>query len=582
MATTGISFQGVTTGLQTDTLVNAIMDQEGLAVQRLKDRQTLNTRRSTALQSMESGMVSLSTSIAKLYDGFSSRAVSSSDANNTYVSATASGAVAGSYEIKVATVATRGQLGPTMVQDPAFPADPTKQIPSNLAVADPNAAILTSANGSFAVKGTDGVVKAFTLTNNSLNGLRDAINASGAGVTATVINSGRGANPYQLVLTAKDTGTGSTGGVVTLAAIHNEDAGATATTVIGSLGITSGTLTGSIAAPAGLSGGLSSSGSGIATDALFSVNGIQMTRQSNLVKDAVDGVTFTLKKGDSSNATTLTVTQDKATATAAMQDAISKFNAILKTYKDASTTTDDGSGIPKPGPLTQDIVAKGVMNTLRSALRGSPDGLPVSATFKSTADLGIKTNVDGTLSLDTTVFQAALDKDPQAVKNLFAFSGASTNGSVSFAAGGPKTATGDVGFDLTYAAGGSISGLLTVGGTTYSGLTGTNGTLAGPVGSPLEGLILNVTGSGVGTLTLSRGLGQRLQDAISDLTSYTGTIEKTRTSIDEQNRTLTSRIEVGQLGLDKRRAALKAQFNKMESTVATLRAASSSLSGITG
>ena len=576
-----ISFQGVTTGLQTDALVNAIMDQEGRVVQRLKDRQTLNTQRSTALQAMESGMATLSTSLAKLYDGFNGRAVSSTDANGVYVSATASGAVSGNYEVKVATVATRGQLGPAMIQDPAFPADPTKQIPSNMAVADPNAAILTSANGSFAIQGTDGVVKAFTLTNNSLNGLRDAINASGAGVTATVINSGRGANPYQLVLTAKDTGTGTTGGVVSLAAINNEDAGTTATTVVTSLGIASGTLTGTIAAPTGLTGGLTSSGSGVAVDALFSVNGIQMTRQSNLVKDAVDGVTFTLKKGDASNATTLTVAQDKASATTAMQDVISKFNAILKTYKDASATKDDGSGIVKPGALTQDPTARAVMNSLRSALQGTPAGLPASAVFKSTASLGIKTNVDGTLSLDTTVFQAALDKDPQAVKNLFAFSGTSTNGTVSFAAGGPKTATGDVGFNLTYAAGGAVSGSLTVAGTTYSGLTGTNGTLAAPSGSLLEGLILNITGSGVGTLTLSRGLGQRLQDAISDLTSYTGTIEKTRTSIDEQNRTLTSRIETGQLGLDKRRAALKAQFNKMESTVATLRAASSSLSGIT-
>lgn len=576
-----ISFQGVTTGLQTDALVNAIMDQEGLAVQRLKDRQTLNTQRSTALQAMESGMVSLSTSIAKLYDGFNSRAVSSTDVNNTFVTATASGAASGNYEVKVTTVATRGQLGPTMIQDPAYPADPTKQIPSNLAVADPNAAILTSANGSFAVQGTDGVVKAFTLTNNSLNGLRDAINASGAGVTATIINSGRGANPYQLVLTAKDTGTGTTSGVVSLAAINNEDAGTTATTVVASLGIASGAITGKIAAPTRLTGGLASSGSGVAVDALFSVNGIQMTRQSNLVKDAVDGVTFTLKKGDASNATTLTVAQDKETATAAMQDAISKFNAILKTYKDASATKDDGSGIVKPGALTQDPTARAVMNSLRSALQGVPAGMSASATFKSTADLGIKTNVDGTLSLDSTVFQAALEKDPQAVKNVFAFSGASTSGTVSFAAGGPKTTTGDVGFNLTYAAGGALSGSLTVAGTSYSGLTGTNGTLVGPAGSPLEGLILNVTGSAVGTLTLSRGLGQRLQDAISNLISYSGAIERTRTSIDEQNRTLTSRIEVGQLGLDKRRAALKAQFNQMESTVATLRAASSSLSGIT-
>ncbi len=545
-----LSFQGVTTGLQTDSLIKAIMQQEGLPVQRLKERYNANTQRSAALNSMRTGMSSLATSMAQLLDKFSARTVSSTDSNGTYATATASGAVSGSYEVKVTSIATKGQLAPTM----------SGGVPTNLAVADPSAPILLTGSGEFTVQGTDGVTKSFTVTNNSLNGLRDAINASGAGVTASIINTGTGANPYQLVVTAKETGTGTTGGLVKLATAND-------TTVVASLGITND--------------GLTSTGTGIAKDAVFSVNGIELTRQTNIVKDAVDGVTFTLKKGDASNATTLTVAQDKAGATAAMQDVLTKFNAVLKTYKDASTITrDTETGETTSGPLSGDVVAKSVLSQMRSVLGGSPDGLSGSALYKSGAELGIKTNVDGTLSLDTKVFQEALDKDPDAVEKVFSFSGSSSNGAVSFKSGTAATTTGAVDFNVTYGEGGAVSGSLTYGGTTYSGLTGTGGTLQGPAGTPLEGLNLTVTGSGSGTMTLSRGVGQKLQDLIFDLTSYSGTIETTRASINEQNKNLTSRIESGQVLLDRRQAALKAQFDKMESVVAQLRATSGSLSSL--
>ncbi len=547
MATT-LSFQGVTTGLQTDNLIKAIIARDSGGVERLQGRQALNTKRSAALASMRSGMTNITLSMARLFDSFANRAVTSTDSTGTFATATATGAASGSYEVKVASVATKGQLGPTMVDG----------LPTSLAMADPNTAI-TSGTGTFTVTGTDGQAKTFELTNNSLNGLRDAINGSGAGVTATIVNTGKGGNQHQLVLTAKDTGTGATNGVVSLRA-----SGFTSTAA--SLG--------------DLAGGLSSTSAGTAKDAVFSINGIEMTRKSNVVTDAVDGVTFTLKKGDTTNATTLTVGQDKANATAAMQDVIAKFNAVLKTYKDAAAVSKTDTGVTNQGPLTSDAVARSVINDLRGVLRGNPDGLPESAPFKSAADLGIKTNADGTLSLDTTVFQAALDKDPVAVKNVFAFSGSSTNGAVSFASGSPKTATGAVDFAITSGVGGALTGSLTVGGTTYADLSVTNGILTGPAGTPLEGLKLNVTGPGAGALTLTRGVGQKLQDLVTSLTSYSGTIETTRTSIEAQNKILTTRIEAGQANLEKKRLALKAQFDKMESMVSQLRASSSSLSGI--
>lgn len=567
--TSTLSFQGVTTGLQTDSLVSAIIAADSQGLDRLKASQTKNTQRSTALASLRTGLNTLTTSMASLYDKLSAQTVTSTDSNNTYVTATASGAAAGNYQVKVSQAATRGQLGPTM----------NGTEPTNLAVADPDAAIL-SGTGSFAVEGTDGVIKTFELTNNSLNGLRDAINASGAGVTAAVVNTGSSSKPYQLVITAADEGTGKTGGVVTLAAINNQDGSSTTFATGIDLGISTGTVD-SFASPTTLTGGLSSTGSGVATDAIFSVNGIQMTRKSNTVTDAVDGITFTLKKGDTTNATTLTVATDTATATTAMQDVVSKFNAFLKLYTDNNTTTqDEAGGDVTAGVFVGDSVARSVVNQVRDALTGTASGLSSSALYKSAGAVGLKTNSDGTLSLDTTVFQAALKKDPDAVKDVFTFSGTSNVGSVKFSSATADTGTGDVAFNLAYGSGGAVTGTLTYNGTTYSSangdFTGSNGTLTVTNGG-LKGLVLSLTASGAGTLTLSRGVGQKLQDVISSLTSYSGIIQKTRTLIDQQNQDLSSRIETQQEILDKRQAALKAKFDEMEYTVAQLRAVSSSL-----
>lgn len=564
-----ISFQGLTTGLQTDQLINAVLQQEGLPLQRLQTRQTYNNQRVVALQALKSSMTSLSTSLATLGGtSFDARAVTSTDANGTYVTATATGAVAGSYDLKVTQVATKGRISPTLVGG----------VPSNLAVVDPIATpVFTGASASFAIQGTDGVIKTLTLngSNNNLNGLRDAINAlgvadpavpgsKGLGVMATVVNTGSGAKPFQLVLTAKDTGTGTTGGKVTISDV-------TIGAPVNTLGIPAGTVD-NMTAPTTITGGLTSAGADLAVDALFTVNGIQLTRKTNIVTDAVDGVTFTLKQGGQATPTTFNVALDKGAVTSAMQDVLSKFNAAVKTYKDAS-----GTG----GALANDPTARGFISKIRSALAGSPAGLPASSAFTSAADLGVKTNRDGSLTLNVTAFQAALDKDPAAAKRIFAFTGSSSNGAVTFFAGGPNTATGSVGFNITsFVSGGAVSGTFTVGATNYT-LSGSNGTLSGAIGTPLEGLIVSITSTGTGTLNLTRGVGQAAQDAISNITaSTTGNLAVILTNINSQNATLTKQISLGQARLDRRREVLQAQYSRLESTVSQLQAAAQSLTGL--
>ncbi len=534
-----ISFQGLSSGLQTDALVNAIIQQEGQPLQRLQAKVNLNAQRASTLQGIVSNLRTLGTSLSTLqYSSFYKNAVDTTDANGAYVTATASGAANGAYDVKVTQLATKATLGG-----------------SAFSVADPLTAKVfddsSHTQADFSLTGTDGVAKTFsvTATNNSLYGLRDAINASGAAVTATVVNTGTGAKPYQLVLTAKDSGTGSTSGKLTLAE----------TTSGGPLN----TLT--IAGGAGTQ----SAGSQVAQDALFSVNGIDLVRKSNTVTDAVDGVTFTLKQGGQTTATTFTVKQDTAAITSQIQDVLTKFNTIVSAITNGS----------KPGgALYGDTTTRTLLAQLRSTLGAVPSGLPGTNAYQTTADLGIKTNRDGTLSLDTTALQAALTADPEAVRKVFAMNASSSNAAVSFVGANSKTATGALSFTISsYTSGtGAVSG--TINGVAVSG---TGGILIGPADSSIEGLTVSVSGTGSGTLTLSRGVAQSVQDLISTLSaSGSGQISKTIANLNDQNVGLQRQITTGQQRLDRRKEALQLEYSQMESVLGQLQSAGQSLGSL--
>ncbi len=575
-ANSALSFQGLSTGIQTDALVSAILAQDGVGVVRMQAQETQNTATSTALTTMKTQLNSLMVSLAAVQDTFNARTVTSTDTTSTYATATASGAAAASYDLSVGTVATKGRISATMVNG----------APTNLAVADPTAPIFSGTEASFAVQGTDGATQAFTVpsNNNSLNGLRDAINASGAGVTASIINTGSGTSPYQLVVSANDTGTGTTNGVVTLAAINNPDANGnpdpTNPTVVNpALGISLGTLTGTFAAPTALTGGLSSTASGASgVNAVFTLNGVQLTRQSNAVSDAVDGVTFNLLKGGETGTTTLTVAQDTGAASAGMQTVITNYNTLMTTYKTASASTKNADGSINQAPLGGNQTASGIIAQIQAALTGTSAGLAGTSAYTNLSSLGVTTNTDGTLSLNSVTFKSALNKDPAAALRLLIFSGRSTNGAVTVNGGGPQTATGAVGFTInSFTPGGAVSGTFTTANGTIT-LTGTNGTLSGT--GDLAGLSLSVTGIGSGTLTLSRGAGQATSDLITQDVAYgTGALSAALTNMTTQNNYLDLQIAQGQAMLAQRKTTLQNQFSQMEVAVAKLKASASSLIG---
>ena len=544
-----LSFQGLSTKLPTDQLISSIITQESQPMVRLQAKQAKNNLKSSALTALNSGMNGVSSSLSALGDtGFKARKVASSDPSGTSVTATASGATPGSYDVSVGNVATRSR----MVVPPSLGLD------SGEAVGVGNYT-LTDMNGTQ-------VTIPISAGNNTLMGLRDAINSAQdskgnpINVNATLIQTGTDGKS-QLVLSSKNTGAGS-----------------------------QGADTFSLAAPSSNNLGLSSReplSSSAALNAHFTLNGVAMERASNTVTDAVPGMTFNLQAGDPAKTTTLGVSIDKTAITAAMQDVVSKFNAFYQDYKSKTTSTTAADGTVTNGVFNNEFSIRTIVSQVHDALMGTAAGLPADAPFSNAASIGLKTNRDGTLSLDSAAFQAALDKDAPGVANVFNNTGSSSSPLLSFLGATSATTSNPITFTVGQPdpqGGLSAQFSITPPGAlqpTTATLTSTNGVFHGAAGTPFEGLAVQASAGATGTLNVSKGLSQTVSDLVKNLTSSSsGNVGSIVQNIGAENHNLTQQIATQQSRLNHRKTQLQDTYSKLETTVGQLQAAGQSVSSM--
>jgi flagellar hook-associated protein 2 len=258
----------------------------------------------------------------------------------------------------------------------------------------------------------------------------------------------------------------------------------------------------------------------------------------------------------------------------------------MNDYTTASKATKGSTGDIIPAALSNDSTARGMISQIQSLMTGVPVGMPSSSPYKSIGDLGITANSDGTLSMDANAFTTALTNNPQAAKQVFDFTGTTTNGVVNFSQGSAATTAKNVAFVVNNYNGntGAWSGTLAADGGAPINVSGTkDGTItatdSGAAMGALAGLQLTVTGTGSGNLSLTTGVAQSAQDVVSSLTSTSGAIWTTLQSISSANTLLSQRITQEQELLDTRQSQLEQQFADMEATVAQMKAASGGLAG---
>jgi flagellar hook-associated protein 2 len=275
-------------------------------------------------------------------------------------------------------------------------------------------------------------------SNNSLSGLRDAINASDANVNASIINDGAG---YRLVLQATKTGLAN---AITVTASSDSDGNLTDANNLSRF--VSSNLTETIAA----------------ADAAFSINGLDITSSLNTVDNAIEGVTLTLKAAtDVGEVALVSINDNTAGIVGAINTFKDGYNDLIKAINDLTSYNAD---LGRGSVLTGDPGIRSLGQKLRTMLNTQVEN--VSSNVGSLAELGITTDVkDGTLSINTTTLNGFIASDPLDVASIFASLARPTNESVEFVSSGPKTLVGDYAVDFTAASAGSItSGVVSVNG----------------------------------------------------------------------------------------------------------------------
>jgi flagellar hook-associated protein 2 len=435
-----ISTPGIGSGLDVNGIVSKLMAVESQPLQTLAAKEASYQAKLSAFGSLSGALGSFQTALAGLTSPDTFQSLTTSVGDSTIFSATAnSKAVAGTYNVNISklaqaqTIATTGQLNSTSAIGDGTATTLTFQFGTISGGALSAGGVYTGSTYTQDPTKSSGTVT-INAGNNSLQGIRDAVNAAGIGVTATIVSDGS-ATPDHLVFTSSKSGLTSSMKITVsgdqtapLAAMLAYDPTATQN------------MTQSMAAQN--------------TEA--TVNGIAVSSATTALADAIQGTTLNVQK---TGVTTLTV----AANTGAVQSSV---NGFVKAYNDLNSTiktlTAYDSTTKQAGLLLGDATTRQIQSQIRDMLSNPVTG--GAGAFTNLTQLGIGFEKDGSMSLDSSKLTNAITNNFKDIGSLFATMGTTSDSLVSYVSSASKTMPGSSTVN--------ISALATQGSITGSGAAG--------------------------------------------------------------------------------------------------------------
>lgn len=389
-----VGITGIGSGIDIDSIVKTLVNAEKAPKTNqldLLEKQT--TTRISALGSLTGALNTFKTAIDALNKPalFESRTASSSSSSVLKATATTT-ASAGTYSVQVQQLAASSKVALQSVS--ASGSTPA-----------------TFNSGTLEISaGTSSISVDITEANNTLAGMRDAINEAGktSGISAAIITDDSGS---RLVLSSTKTGAGND-----IQVAVTEDGVTT-----GSNALTSQAFTPTVDpdnADAFLKPSSDTGAGGVITQAKsakLTIDGLQLVRNSNKIEDALEGVTIDLVSAQSATDLTdgktisLTVGVDKASVKSNLQKFVDAYNALISSSAQLTAVVEVEGSDPVAGPLVGDSTVRSVMSGLRNEIVKMTGGSEDSV--KALASLGITTDEDGKLSIDDTLLTTALDSN---------------------------------------------------------------------------------------------------------------------------------------------------------------------------
>lgn len=365
---------GIGSGLDVNGIITQLMNVERIPLKKLQASESdVNAQISTYGQ-LKNLMSDFETEINNLRDLGSKNFYSStvSDSNRLNVSLDNSNVSLGSHTISINKLASAHKIG-----------------------SDGFAAANTSigATGTLEIQvGTESFQINIDSSNNTLEGIKNAINNSNnnKGVQASIMRANNGGSEnFYLILTAKNTGANS--------AISLQD------------------VSGNVASTLNVTNQIKP-----AQNAEITIDGFNMSRASNVINDAIQGVTLTLKS-ETTDPITLNINNDNdakiTNAKDTFQKFVDKFNQIIGFLDEKRVAGSDNDS-------TFLLIKRQIRNVVENAASSvsafknlSELGITTSKSERLTAKNGVEYVVNGKLSIDSSRLDSVLKSNFDAVLN---------------------------------------------------------------------------------------------------------------------------------------------------------------------
>ena len=295
-----------------------------------------------------------------------------------------------------------------------------------------------------------------------------------------------------------------------------------------------------------------------ASNAALTVDGISIARESNSIADLFEGYTLDLTATTSSTFR-VSGSLDTTTAYSQMQSFIDSLNSSRTKLNELTKT---GSATAEAGPLNNDPVAAAVVKKLRSLTNGALTGFGTSSLYLS--NLGVRTNLDGTLTLTKSSFETALATDATTFDAIFNSTATSDSDFLSVT----KSASTDI-TPGTYAwTFNSSSSVATLGGTTLTASTDSDGnTVYAPTSGDLLGVSVTPSQNvATANIFIGKSLIDTLSDYIDETIKSAGDLSNRKTQITAE----VTDLNLDSANLDERMEEIRTRYTKQFSAMEAL------------
>ena len=372
-----ISFGGLGNGVDFGPIVDLLVQAERVPIDRINQRKLDLQTKQTDFGLLGGKLLGLQSAASSLRTRLSfdknQVSVTSASSQTLLAASVSSTAAAGTHKVTVNQLASAHQVVSK----------------ASTAVSTADTDIVSGASGTFSFSVGGGSTQTVNLdADGTLEDLRDAINDLGAGVSASILNTGTEVLPsYRLVLSSNDSGSSNS---ITISA-DNTDLDT----------VTSGVDTFQAAQDSQI----------ILGEGLGAVT---LDRSSNTLTDVISGITLNLQAADLSNPVTISVTQDTTAVKEGISNFVSAYNEVQK-FVNERTVFNLETG--ERGIFVGDSLARTVLDRIRQSTFSQISGLTA---YSSASQIGFETQTaDGTIKLNESTLDTALSQNYSAVRDLF-------------------------------------------------------------------------------------------------------------------------------------------------------------------